>query len=224
MSSAASRVFALPELLEPILFDLPWQNLFSLLRINTTFRNTILNSQKLRRCMHLEHQLPTDIQEAPLECMCNFCYLSLGFLRILRADRRIYGALNLSHFVLPINMYSHKNFYTEQEVILIDCISTRSKAAKKSKKGKAARVRFSKELLSAIWREMKLTKLPRPIRVTIEAHRGKSLQHQYSEVVEFAAGEGSVGESFDALNRIRKRTPGEHRNRRKELQREGQES
>lgn len=40
---AADKVLSLPELLERVLLNLGWRDLFKILRINKTFRETVVN-------------------------------------------------------------------------------------------------------------------------------------------------------------------------------------
>lgn len=62
--SAAAKVFAVPELLESILLNLPLSRLFTLQRVNSTFKGVIGGSIAIRRRMFLEPSQLNDVDEA----------------------------------------------------------------------------------------------------------------------------------------------------------------
>ncbi|WPB01871.1 uncharacterized protein RHO25_006503 [Cercospora beticola] len=63
-SIAAPRVFGITELLENVLINLPFEDLFVLQRVDKHFNSTIAGSKALRTIMHLELQ---DISDGHIE-------------------------------------------------------------------------------------------------------------------------------------------------------------
>lgn len=62
--SAAAKVLAVPELMENILLNLPLSRLFTLQRVNSTFKGVIAGSIAIRRRMFLEPLQLNDFDEA----------------------------------------------------------------------------------------------------------------------------------------------------------------
>lgn len=54
ISTTSAQVLDLPELLENILTNLDFNQLFAVQRVNSTFRDTMANSKKLQRMMFKE--------------------------------------------------------------------------------------------------------------------------------------------------------------------------
>lgn len=208
MVSAAARVFALPELLEPILLSLRWYDLFRLLRTNATFQKTILCSKKLGQCMHL------DYEEPPVQPSTSYSFkredLTPAFCYFLQNDANVYMDLDLTLDVIPGREW-RKNLPKDPVSVLTISMTLPAKYFDKSTIGKSRRLRRSRQAPQASWNSIKLTYVPATVRIAVEVRCQEPLGYRYTEAFEFAAGTGSLGQLSDVLNRIRRRTPAEHK-------------
>lgn len=163
MASAAARVFALPELLETILLNLSWRDLFSIFRTYSPFLNTIMRSSKLRRSMHLEYKLPgdepgTDVPEYRTHhSIINDLYIS--------------RELDLWPFKGPrteVRRYWQLDGQDPRRTFAINFRMPSSEFFKNTCIGISTRLRAREEASPSSWRAMKLTHLREPFRVVIQ--------------------------------------------------------
>ncbi|KAK4539692.1 hypothetical protein LTR36_010455 [Oleoguttula mirabilis] len=68
MATTAATVFAVPELLEAVLLELPAQDLLLATRVNTTFRNAIGSSVRIQRALFFT---PTPVKDSQAEPRIN---------------------------------------------------------------------------------------------------------------------------------------------------------
>lgn len=216
MISAAEKVFAIPELLEAILLDLPWHHLFVLHSTNTTFRDTMQHSLKLRRRMHLEYKRPGD--DCGIELPESLPqYLECSLIEQLVAN----NSLLLGPFELRRRGEEDdfpRDLVAIHHSLLISLRSPFQAASLAIDHDKSDTVVHEDEPTPS-WRDIKLTHERESIRFDIQVNKIQKEEYDvdYSEEYKFAAGEGTLGDIADIVNSIQLRTVDQHNNRSQEL-------
>lgn len=222
---AAAKVFALPELLEMVLLNLRWHNLFSLLRVNKTFRDTIQRSLKLRRRMHLEYKLPGDGHGITVPPYPQ--YINCSIVELLVAN----NILKFEPFEARHPFQPHKTFAPQYSHLIPALGSGPFKAVTM-----AIRSDVRKRASYGSWRKIKLTheqqrfsvyvRIQRELTRPSYLHEGIHPAHhsvQYSEDLEFAEGCGTLGDIADVVEEMQRRTVDEHLKRNDQLMTERME-
>lgn len=204
MSSAAEKVFGIPELLEQVLLCLSWRQLFVLTRINQTFRDTISDSVSLRRRKHLDYEKPRDEKDVDysgspdndISADLEHDYLSFGPFD--RVDR-LYGEKQppyLKDFAGLIQRPGQRQRPSSDGPITCE-FSLELPVWEPDKTTPMGLVVHGKWMVRRLynggsWCRMKLTRYPTPFRVEIRV--GQDPQGiMYTDALDLAVGEGNLG-------------------------------
>lgn len=221
-SSAAEKVFAIPELLEQVLLCLSCRQLFVLLRINTTFHNTISDSVSLRRLMNLEYEKSDDEEDidcldSPYDDDVDDDVDDVSDLHP-RLDIGPFNAVNEKYWVPCLERLAEHNQrpikHPSSDDLTVYTFSLRLPVSESDKKRQMGmRVRRKRRLRiceTGSWWKMKLTDQAIPARIVIRV--GEEYDKIfYVDALELAAGEGNLGMLVYALDRIRNRSDEEHK-------------
>lgn len=192
MSSSASRVFAIPEILEQILLftDPTTRNLYQLQTINRSFHHAINGSSPLLRIMEILHKPP----EQKKFRVCN-------------------PYLELQQLALPVEFY--------KIVVLAPASPMNGGAGWKLripvtinfplKPGKEIGVKSSKSFtkpLDGSWRRMKVARFPVVVEVELYVRYGDLA---YREVITDASGQMTLGDLAGLVEEVHARREEVHR-------------
>lgn len=185
MPSAAEKAFAIPELLENILLNLPWRHLFALQRLCKDVLGTISASLKLQKKMHLAYK--TDSEET-----------AEGYRSVL--EEIVLNDLYIVPFLLFVNCKMEgptMSFRLELESPVDPNIQGEPVGIRVSTAGSMD----TKSISS--WRKLKLSHVQRPEAINVAL---EDPQYAYSLpeviVLRFDAGKDKVGDFVDALSGI----------------------
>lgn len=209
MSSAASRVLGLPELLEHVLLHLPILDLFVAQAVNRTFFATIHESLNIQRKMLLRHH---NREVNSLDTVATVCpvfpQLKLDLRPYVRpfTYSRTYSMFNLSKPAVDIVQLRDGEVH-----ISLELHEDVARSANPHDDYPSYQGRSGKHKHSSTWGNMKLAMVPLKavLQMKIIVIVGRRPQ-AYAETVQFAAGKGTVGALVAVLVRVQERSHSEH--------------
>lgn len=202
MASAAAKVFIVPELLETVLLNLPRIKLSEVCRINKAWRDTINTSPKLRQRLYLDFEQASSETRSGTNEQNSKNKINPIFLYLIN-NGLIYkptsSGKNAHSCVAPWRTSPHEPLRHSVLFFMPQGYNTETFAKHLGIRGDGQQ---------ASWRAMKLTRLPVAIRVEITIY-WQHCEGTHYHVIDFAAGEGSLGEVVDAMDRVRRDAAGE---------------
>lgn len=204
---AASKVFAIPELLDEILLYLPLKQLFAIQRVSKAFHDTIGASDRLKRRMFLVHQNTTSPLARPLtEDLIN----PLIRYHFGRGDH-----WNVSYFIFHWYDYAAERWAYLQTANsnIHDVSRIRDRKLKHAWGWKENYIPY--ESIRRLppdrdesWKKTKLTAVPCLVDAAIGV---TTMQRGYSRTIRFHAGTGTLGDFEKCVRDFVSLTDEEHK-------------